>query len=392
MYLITNGQVVTEDAILESHEVLIRDGLIEGIFPSGTIGHELCRNVIDANGGYISPGFIDIHADFIETMASPRPTSVMDFGLSIRETEKVLIGHGITTMFHSLSLYKEDEFGFKPIRQAKNVRKLIDLIDASHNRQHLIRHRFHARFEIDNFDEIENLKQYLDQNKVHLVSFMDHSPGQGQYRDLEVFRTTLKGYKDITDQAIDGIIAKNQLKEKLTIQMIKEIADLASEKNIAIASHDDDTVEKVELVQHFGATISEFPITLDVAKEAKRRGMYTIAGAPNVLLGGSHSGNLCAATATKHQLIDILCSDYYPASLLHAVFILHEKHGLDLGAMFNLVSINPAKAVKMDNEIGSIKKGKKADIIVINKIDENYPAITAVLVDGKLVTRTHYRV
>lgn len=119
--------------------------------------------------------------------------------------------------------------------------------------------------------------------------------------------------------------------------------------------------------------------------------MYTIAGAPNVLLNGSHSGNLCAARAIKHQAIDILCSDYYPAALLHAVFMLHEQHGQDLGQMFNLVSINPAKAVHMAEEIGSIKPGKKADIVVINKIDTNYPAITAVLVDGKLVMRTHYR-
>ena len=392
MYLITNGQVVTEEAILGNHEVLIKDGRIEGVFPSGTVYYGQVQEVINADGGYISPGFIDIHSDFIESMASPRPTSVMDFNLSIRETEKVLIGHGITTMFHSLSLYKEDEFGFKPIRQPKNVKKIIDVIDTSHSKQHLIRHRFHARFEIDNFEEVENLKQYVSQDKVHLLSFMDHSPGQGQYRNLEVYRKTLKGYKDLSDEAVNGIIDRHQVKEKMTIQMIREIADLARSKHIAIASHDDDTIEKVDFVKQFGATISEFPITLEVAKEAKRQGMYTIAGAPNVLLGGSHSGNLCAAEAIKHGAIDILCSDYYPASLLHAVFIMHEHYGQDLGQMFNLVSINPARAVQMDEELGSIKKGKKADIIVINKIDANYPAITVVFVDGKLITRTHYRV
>lgn len=391
MYLITNGQVVTEDKILDNHEVLIDKGRIAGIFQSGTVSRKQIDKVINANGGYIAPGFIDVHADFIENMASPRPTSVMDFALSLHETEKILLGHGITTMFHSLSLYKEDEFEFKPIRQAHNVRKLIDLIDDRQG-QHLIRHRFHARFEIDNFEEVENLKQYLKQDKVHLLSFMDHSPGQGQYRNLEVYRSALKGYKDITDEEVDAVIAKNQAKEKMTLQMIKELADLAREKNVAIASHDDDTVEKIGLVQQFGATISEFPITLEVAREAKRQGMYTIAGAPNVLLGGSHSGNLGAAEATKHQAIDILCSDYYPAALLHAVFMLHEQHGQELGEMFNLVSLNPAKAVKMDNEIGSIKEGKKADILVINKIDNNYPVISSVLVEGKLISQTHYAV
>lgn len=249
MYLITNGQVVTEEAILANHEVLIKAGRIAGIFPGGTVCPEQVNEVLDADGGYIAPGFIDIHADFIETMASPRPTSVMDFNLSLRETEKVLIGHGITTMFHSLSLYKEDVFGAKPIRQPENVRRLIDLIDVSQKRPHLIRHRFHARLEIDNLDEVETLKQCLRQDKVHLVSFMDHSPGQGQYRNLEVYRKTLKGYQAVSDEAIDDMIVKQQAKEKMTAGMLREVADLALQKKIAIASHDDDTVEKIGLVR-----------------------------------------------------------------------------------------------------------------------------------------------
>ena len=392
MYLITNGQIVTEKGILINHDLLLEGDRIKRILPKGEIESSDSIQVINARGGYVSPGFIDIHSDFIETMAVPRPTSMIDFNLCLRESEKILINQGITTMFHSLSLYKPDGFSHKAIRTSENVKKFVELINKTHDNNHLIRHRFHARLEIDNFEEIGNLKKYIKENKVHLISFMDHTPGQGQYKNLEVYRNTIKGYKDLSDEEVDDIIEGHQGKEKMTMELIKELADLARAKNIAVASHDDDSEEKLNLIKSFGASISEFPITLEVAKCAKTLGMFTIAGAPNILQGGSHSGNLSAIDAINNDTIDILCSDYYPAALLHSIFIMHEKHGQNLGKMFNLITINPAKAVNMDKEIGSIEENKKADLIIIEKIDENYPVITSVFVDGNLISRTNYRI
>jgi alpha-D-ribose 1-methylphosphonate 5-triphosphate diphosphatase len=392
VYLITNGQVVTETAILKNSEVLIEGEKIVGIYNSGATKISELDKVIDAEGGFIAPGFVDIHSDYIETMASPRPTSVLDFDISIRETEKILINQGITTMFHSLSFIGEDEFSVKPIRSPENVRALLEKIAQTHNRLHLIRHRFHARLEIDAIDDIEQIKRFIRAGKIQLLSFMDHSPGQGQYRNLEIYRKTLKGYKKITDKEIDKVIASRQGSEKMTLVMIQDIAELAHSQNIAIASHDDDTTEKIEFLKQFGATISEFPITIDVARAAKTAGMLTLVGAPNILLGGSHSGNMSAAQAIKEGVVDILCSDYYPAALLHAIFIMHEKYGQDLAKMFQLVTLNPAVAVKMDREIGSITSGKKADILIINKIEGGFPVITCVMVDGKVITQTNYRV
>jgi len=392
VYLITNGQVVTETEILNNSEVLIDGENIVGIYNSGTTKINELDKVIDAEGGFIAPGFVDIHSDYIETMASPRPTSVLDFDISIRETEKILINQGITTMFHSLSFIGEDEFSVKPIRSPENVKALLEKIAQTHNRLHLIRHRFHARLEIDAVDNIEQIKQFILAGKVQLLSFMDHSPGQGQYRNLEIYRKTLKGYKKITDTEIDKVIASRQGSEKMTLVMIKDIAELAHRQNIAIASHDDDTNEKIEFLKQFGATISEFPITIEVAKAAKAAGMLTLVGAPNILLGGSHSGNMSAAQAINEGVVDILCSDYYPAALLHAIFIMHEQYGQDLAKMFQLVTLNPAVAVKMDGEIGSIVPGKKADVLVINKIEGDFPVITCVMVDGKVITQTNYRV
>lgn len=391
MYLITNGQIVTEKEILKGYELLIEGDKIKKVALKGEINvHD--AEVIDARGGYVAPGFIDVHSDYIEGMAAPRPNVMIDFNVSLRETEKILINEGITTMFHSLSLWKSDEFAFKPIRTAKNVKKFAEIIAKIHHNSHLIHHRFHARLEIDNIDEVENLMNYIKEDKVHLISFMDHTPGQGQYRDLEVYRRAIKGYRKlIDDEEVNKLIEHGQTKEKMTVDMIKKLANFAAEKDIAIASHDDDTIEKLEFVNSFGASISEFPITLQIAQNAKKLGMHTVAGAPNILLGGSHAGNLCAAEAIKEEAIDILCSDYYPASMLHAVFLLHEKYGLDLGKMFNLVTINPARAVKMDNIIGSIKENKKADIIIIEKIDGDFPVITSVFIDGNLRSRMDYK-
>ncbi|MCZ8534744.1 phosphonate metabolism protein PhnM [Psychrobacillus psychrodurans] len=392
MYIIHNGKIITEETILEGYAVVVEGEIIQSIIPQETVSAYTDAQLIDARGGYISPGFIDIHSDYIETIASPRPTSMMDFNISLREAEKILISHGITTMFHSLSFYREDVFTHKPMRNPNNIQRMVDAIDATHKELHLIRHRMHARFEIDNVDEIDTLVKNIEDGKVHLLSFMDHTPGQGQYRNLEVYRETLKGYRDISDDDVNVLIAERQSTEFLTSEKIKEVADIAISKGIAIASHDDDEIQKLELVKSFGTTISEFPITLEVAKKAKEIGLHTIVGAPNVLLGGSHSGNLSAAEAVANDCVDILCSDYYPAALLHAIFDLHEKHGNDLHKMFMMVSLNPAKAVKMDDELGSIKPGKKADILVIERMEDGYSMLTTTMVNGALITTTHYRI
>lgn len=385
---LVNGRVVSDERILEGHTVFLADDRIVDVSGSTPAATDEVR---DVGGAYIMPGFIDVHADYIEHIAAPRPTSVMDFELALREAERELITHGVTTMFHSLAIYDFTEFMPSPIRSPEHTRRLIGLIDTTHHNKHMIRHRFHARFELDNLGRVDELCGYIRDGIVHLISFMDHTPGQGQYRNLEVYRRTLKGYRTLTDEQVDGIIRDSQAREKLTIEAVQSIAKLAREHNIAIASHDDDTVEKLQLVTRFGTTISEFPITIDVAREARRLGMHTVAGAPNILLGGSHSGNLSAAEAILDGSVDILCSDYYPAALLHGVFVMHRKHGLDLAEMVRLVTINPARAVNMDHEIGSIAPGKKADLLVVDVINGGFPVVSTAFVDGRLTLHTRYR-
>jgi alpha-D-ribose 1-methylphosphonate 5-triphosphate diphosphatase len=238
---------------------------------------------------------------------------------------------------------------------------------------------------------VGELERLIGEGKVHLLSFMDHSPGQGQYRDLELYKLILKGYRKLADGDADKLIETSQGRAKLPFETLKRLADLARSRGLAVASHDDDTVDKLDVVQALGSTISEFPITIEVALEARRRGLDTVAGAPNVLLGGSHSGNLSATQAILAGAVDVLCSDYYPASLLHAVFRLHREHALALPAAFRLVTLNPARAVGLADRLGSVEAGKAADLLVVRTLDDGFPYVSRALVDGRLLGSWDYR-
>ncbi len=390
MKAIKNGIIVTENALVE-HKILVmeKDTIVDMV---DSICEEDFERVIDAHGRYIMPGMIDIHGDKIEQFIQPRATAIMDFEFSLKECERQLLLQGITTMYHSLSLLGDDLFGSAEVRKKANVLRLSGLINEMQHKRHLLHHRLHLRLELDNLDGYDILKESIAKDAVHLISFMDHSPGQGQYRNIELYKKILTSYKskDVQELGADKIVEAQQEKKMLSFEQLKEIADLARAKNIALASHDDDTLEKLEINAALQVDISEFPITIEVAKEAKKKGFYTLAGAPNILLGGSHSGNLSAKDAILEDSIDILCSDYYPAALLSSIFIMHQKHGVSLPDMVNKVSLNPAKAVKIDAQYGSIAIGKKADLLIVELLD-NYPVITHTLVDGIVVSRVEYR-
>lgn len=391
-FRLTNGRIVTPAHVLDQHDLVIVDERIAAIEPNAPAGGTAAaEQVIDAAGAYLMPGLIDIHADYIEHMAAPRPTALMDFRFALREAERELVTHGITTMFHSLALYARDEFAPSPIRTPDHTRRLIGLIDESHHVEHLIRHRCHARFEVDNLARVEELAEYLRSGRIHLLSFMDHTPGQGQYRDLEVFRKTLKGYRSLSDADVDRVVAESQARAKLDGDAVGALIELAARHGIAVASHDDDTLARVDAVRALGATISEFPITLEVARHARAVGMHTVAGAPNVVLGGSHSGNLSAAEAVATGVVDVLCSDYFPAALLKALFLLHTDHGVDLPAAIRLATLNAACAVRIDAEVGSLETGKRADLLVVRILSDGSPAVVRAFVDGIPVYTTEYR-
>lgn len=388
MIAIKNGRIITPERIIENRVLLIKNDRIFG-FADDTLGAE---KVIDAQGRYIMPGLIDVHSDKIEQYIGPRPTSQMDFEFALKVCERDLLGAGITTMYHSLSLFKDEFFGKSPLRTKENVERIADLIANINLRNHLIHHRFHLRIEIDNLEAFDIVRDMIAQGKLHLISFMDHTPGQGQYSSLSIYANTISQYngKEIDTLGFDGVVEYHKNKPMLSFEQLCELTNLAHKAGIAVASHDDDTDEKLDVNKRIGVDISEFPITLEAAKAAKERGFFTIVGSPNILRGGSHSGNMSAAEAILEDSADLLCSDYYPAAILHSIFIMHEKYGVDLPKMVNRATLNPAKATKIDKDYGSIEPGKKADLLIVDGLD-GYPVITHVLVNGKTTSRIEYR-
>lgn len=387
MIKITHANVVTDNDVLINHDVIIKDDNIFSIQPS-SIDEAFIGDIIDAKNGYLMPGFIDIHSDYIEHIASPRTKIILSLDNALHEFEKECMVHGITTMYHSVSLWNGT--GSKPLRNKDHIMRFAEIIKHNHYESHLIHNRLHLRYEIDNLDQIDVLKQLITSKQCHLLSFMDHTPGQGQYHDIEQYKKYIQSITNYPDEKINQLVEASINSPKLSYETQKEIADLATQFGIPIASHDDDTEDKLDRMKRLNTSISEFPITLDVAKHAKKIGLYTLVGAPNILLGSSSTGNLSAIEAIDHDAADIICSDYFPPALLHSVFKLY-KMGYPLPQVVNKLSLNPAKALFIDDIKGSIEVGKMADLIIVDASDIHQPRIQDVFVSGKKVISFSYR-
>lgn len=389
--IITNGMIVLKDRVLNAHDVIMDNGRITGIEQAGTADKADFCEVFDARGCYIMPGIVDIHSDMIETYIQPRSTAVMDFGMALEEAERVLAACGITTMFHSISMFRDGSWDVKEIRQSSQVKKLAGLIGEYRHKKRLIRHRYHLRYEIDNLDCYEDVAAMLEGGLVDLLSFMDHSPGQGQYKNLDVYRKHQPDEgRNLTEKEFEELVEREMQKKTVTFSQLKELAGTAAARGIAVASHDDDSVGKLELNRELGVRISEFPITLEVAETAAKMGFQTVLGAPNILLGGSHSGNLSALDAIRAGAASVLVSDYYPQALLQAVFCLHREHGIPLWEAVRYVTANPAQAVGLEGELGAVEIGKKADLLVVDAA-EGKPAVKQVFVNGECIMECRYR-
>ena len=391
MIAIKNGKIVMPDQIIEGKILLLKHHRIFGFADSLESADDVER-VVNAHGRYLLPGLIDVHSDKIEQYIQPRPLSQMDFEFALKVCERDLLGAGITTMYHSLSLFKDEIFGKCLLKSRENVQKIADLISDIHMRNHLIRHRLHLRIEIDNLEVLDIVRGMIDQGMAHLISLMDHTPGQGQYSDLAMYRDAITKYngKEISTLGFAGVLEHHKNKDTLSFEQLKELAEYAHKKGIAVASHDDDTDQKLALNKEIGVDISEFPTSIEIAKSAKTHGFSTVVGAANILRGSSHSGNMSATEAVLENCADIICSDYFPAAILHSIFHMHTKRGIPLPQMVNRATLNPAKAMGTDKDYGSIEQGKKADVLIVDMLD-GYPVITHVFVDGNPTSRIEYR-
>lgn len=376
--------------ILKNEEIygslLIEDGKISEIIRSG-LSASFSKNdvtLIDASGMIVIPGLIDIHSDAIEKEIQPRPNTLFPVRFSLIELEKKLAAGGITTMYHSISL--SDDWG---MRDGETCMNIIREIRALNHSRPMINHRVHLRYEIGFTNGADYLEELVGSRLVDLVSYMDHTPGQGQFQDPEMlkrFMIEAHGMKtDETETFIDRI---NDKRKKVDVGRLYKIAELAARLGISLATHDDDNEGKIDLLQYFQGRISEFPINIETASYAAAKGLHVCVGAPNLIRGGSHSNNMKALDAITAKAADIICSDYLPSCMLPAAMLL-TGYGLSLPEAIAMVTANPAAATGIAGERGSIEEGKDADLVMF-EMDGKHPMVRMTMTAGHVVYRADY--
>ena len=242
----------------------------------------------------------------------------------------------------------------------------------------------HARFEITDRGAIPYLEALLKDGNINLLSLMDHTPGQGQFKEVALFKNYFGTVYKKSDAELTKIIdRKLSVKESVKSHIDYAVA-LCKSMNVSMASHDDDSDEKICWLKKMGIRISEFPVNMDAVRAARNNGIYVCLGAPNALRGNSQAKNLSARDAVSSGYGDILCSDYSPMTILHAVFTLHKHDILPLHEAVNMASINPAMAVGISDNTGSIEEGKEADLTMVD-IGEEIPRIVKTFVAGREV-------
>jgi alpha-D-ribose 1-methylphosphonate 5-triphosphate diphosphatase len=374
---LTDLKIVLPDHVLERGAVNIEDGKIAEIVAGDMRGRGL-----SAIGLTLIPGVIDLHGDMLERDIEPRPKAWFPTDLSVYELDKRLAGSGITTAFAAVGFawHKKD------LRTQEKATEIIRVINQKRD-QLMVDFRVHARFEVANLDTASILEALLSEKLVDLVSLMDHTPGQGQYSNLERYVDFM-----VTWLGIPREMLEDKAKEKM-VERMQVVADtprdwavaagvcrIAREYNIPIASHDDDKPEKIDQMHALGVTISEFPVTLEAAQYARQHGMHIIMGAPNAYRGESNTGKLSAIEAIRAGVVDILATDYYPAAMLQAAFKFAREGVMPLHESVKLIAENPAAAVGLHDR-GRIEVGLNADLVLVEEAPD-HPRIRAVLRNG----------
>ena len=364
LYL-TNGRVVTPQG--ETDSLLFHEGVI-----AGASGMADCE--YDLEGDFLVPGLIELHTDNLEKHFIPRSGVSWPAGLSSVVAHDVhMIGSGVTTVFDAIT-----------VGEPENRRNRNDIFAASLQaiataaERDLLRagHFLHLRCELAGDGVMERIAPYMERKELRLLSIMDHTPGQRQWRDMDKYKTYYNLHGASEREFEERITMLRAMQRKNAQKNLRAVVDLCRSLALPLASHDDTTVEHVRESVGHGVGIAEFPTTLEAAREAKKHGLAVIMGAPNIVRGGSHSGNVSAVELAKNGLLDILSSDYMPASLLHAAFMLPELTGASLQKALETVTSNPAKAVGLEDR-GALEPGKRADAVQVRLVD-GIPVVRAV--------------
>jgi alpha-D-ribose 1-methylphosphonate 5-triphosphate diphosphatase len=374
--VLANARVVTASDTIRG-TVCVRGGRIAAV----SAGSSSVPAAQDLEGDYLIPGLVELHTDNFERHLMPRP--------KVRWPElPALFGHdaeiaaaGITTVYDALGVGDADPDAMRgqsmePVLEAIGRATADGLLRAEH--------RLHIRLELPAPNTRELFEPFSGGSMVGLISLMDHTPGQRQWENIEQARIYYCGKKGWSDAKFERSVAESKdLQERNATPNRRYFVQYARERGIPLASHDDTRLEHVDQAHAEGAAISEFPTRVEAARHAREKGMTTVMGAPNVVRGGSHSGNVAATELARLGLLDSLSSDYVPASLLLAAFRLVPEAAFSVPQAIATVTLNPARAAGLKDR-GEIAPGLRADLVQVRLIGDQ-PVVRAVWREGRRV-------
>ena len=359
-FTITNARIVTRDDVV-SGAVEVAGGQFsevgEGSVRSGA--------ALDFEGDYLLPGLVELHTDNLERQFTPRPGVAWPAEAAVLAHDSQLAAAGITTALDTVRIGGGDK------ARPDHLSGMADAVKRA-MRWGVLRaeHFLHLRCEVSSPDLMERFSPFMDDPLVRLVSLMDHTPGQRQFVDLGKHREYYQGRYGLNDAEMDDYVeAKQQAQQQFSARHRAMVVRALEGRNIALASHDDATLEHVEESVRDGVAIAEFPTTAEAAGAARRNGLAVLMGAPNLVLGGSHSGNASALDLASSGLLDMLSSDYVPSSTLQGVFLLRDGiPEMTLPQAVAIAAANPARAVGLEDR-GEIAAGKRADFVRVREIE-----------------------
>lgn len=371
-----NARIVLADRIIDG-SVEIAGGMIAGI-DEGAI-----RDGEDFGGDYLIAGLVELHTDHLENHYRPRPGVFWNPMAALHAHDVQISGSGITTVFDAVRIGSDVEIpDMKP-----HADLLIQAIKTATQDDRLrSAHFIHLRCELPSHDVLDHFEAFAGQPATRLASLMDHTPGQRQFQSMDTYKLFYKKQLGHSEADAERALAARLAEQaRYSLPHRKAIAQRAKELGLALASHDDATLAHIEEAVTDGVRIAEFPTTLEAAAAAHDAGQAILMGAPNVVRGKSHSGNISATDLVRAGMMDILSSDYVPFALLQAAFLLPERiEGLDLPKALALVTANPAQAAGLDDR-GKIAVGKRADLVRVQMIGGS-PVVRGVWRQGQRVS------
>jgi alpha-D-ribose 1-methylphosphonate 5-triphosphate diphosphatase len=359
--ILANAMLVLPNEVIHG-AIRVQDGQIAAIDAGGAVP----QGAIDCEGDLLMPGLIELHTDNLERHIEPRPRVNWPHASAIIAHDAELASVGITTVFDALRV--GSVVSNKKANYGEYARLLADeILDLRATGALRISHFLHLRAEVCSETLIDELAKFGPDDRIGIVSLMDHTPGQRQFRDLTQLRAYVCGKHGLSETEFESHVA-DQVALSQRLGAAHEAAAVTESRRFGavLASHDDTTAEQVAISARHGAHFAEFPTTVEAARACHDHGIKVMMGAPNLIRGGSHSGNVAAHKLAEADLLDILSSDYVPSALLSAALMLGDLWG-DVARGMRTVTSAPAAAVGLHDR-GQLTLGARADLIRVARV------------------------